>query len=185
MTIRKTNSEHVPRVVHTHSVLYCLILMLIPILLHILFVLTNSDICLSHTEKAKVGEWPSPATAAQIMPPPLTGRFCNPAAHALTTIDISHTSSTPRPQQRKKRRRAAQQGHVLLTQDSPGSSSPHVQGEQCDSSALISSQLSCHGKFPVGLLSVQDPLGVHHMLVQRYILKKKAQSLACRRAHSL
>ena len=180
---KKPKFRDVPKVVRTHSVSYCLILMLILILLLILFVLTphtHTDICLSHTEKAKLGEWPSPASAARIMPPPSTGRFCNPAAHALTTIDISHTSSTPRPQQRKKRRRAAQQGHVLLTQDSPGSSSPHVQGEHCDSGALISSQLSYHGKFPAGLLSVQNPLGLHHMLVQRYILKKNAQCLACR-----
>ena len=78
---------------------------------------------------------PSPATAARMMmppPPPSTGRYLHPPACALASPAPLHTSSTPRPQQRKKRRRAAQQGHVLLTQDSPASESPcrrSLQGE--------------------------------------------------------
>ena len=82
--------------------------------------------------KLKMGGCLSPATAARMMPPPSTGRFLHPPPSAVASRAAMHTRSTPRPQQRKKRRRAAQQGHVLLTQESPASESPcraNLQGE--------------------------------------------------------
>ena len=80
--------------------------------------------CVFAVGKVRMGGCPSPATAARMMPPPSTGRFLRPPPAVLASHAALHTSSTPRPQQRKKRRRAAQQGHVLLTQESPGSGSP-------------------------------------------------------------
>lgn len=97
-----------------------------------------SGTCLFSVGKLRVGGCPSPATAARMMPPPSTGRFLRPPPAVLASHATLHTSSTPRPQQRKKRRRAAQQGHVLLTQESPASESP------CRASLPGEHALPCH-----------------------------------------
>ncbi len=102
-------------------------------------------------EKRKPGGCPSPATAARIMPPPSTGRFLGPTAHTPPSHGLPQTSSTPRPQQRKKRRRAAQRGHVLLTQESPSTDSPHEppsQGEPVCLCPLVQAVNVCHATMP-------------------------------------